>query len=501
MKLSKITSNLRCAITGDKDVEVLGITNDTRKVQAGWAFVAIKGYSTDGHKFIPQALENGASVVIVDRDFKGELPVTTVTVKDSRKALAKLSMEFYGHPTEKLRVIGVTGTNGKTTVTNLINEMLESRGHKTGLFGTNNYKVIDKIIDAPTTTPESFQIQKMCSEILDGGGEYATMEVSSHAVVTKRIYGTDYDIGVFTNLTQDHLDFHKTMDEYKHAKGRFFTSLGTGASKGGKTKVAIINNDDKHAEYFQSVTLTDVVTYGIYNQNSDIIAKEITMSSQGSSFILETWMGSIDIKTSLTGEFNVYNCLAAITVALVEGFTLSEIKNAMAKLVGVPGRFELVKSDQGFSVVVDYAHTPDGLSNVLKTAKEITAGKLITVFGCGGERDAEKRPIMAEVAERYSDFIVITNDNPRSEDTGKIAEEIVKGLSTSANYKVILSRKEAIEQALNIASAKDTVIVAGKGHENYQILADKTIDFDDKLIVEEILRSMKKHEDNSEGII
>ncbi|NPV79852.1 MAG: UDP-N-acetylmuramoyl-L-alanyl-D-glutamate--2,6-diaminopimelate ligase [Firmicutes bacterium] len=478
-------------VSGDKDVPIQGITYDSRRVEQGYLFVAIPGEKRDGHDFVDQAVGRGAVAVAVQRDVSVPESVTVVKVGDSRKALADLSASFWDNPSSKMKLIGVTGTNGKTTTTHLIKAIIEAGGHPTGLIGTIHNMLGDRVEKAIHTTPESSDLQALLRRMLDLGISHAVMEVSSHSIVLERIRGLDFDIGVFTNITQDHLDFHGTFENYLDAKARFFQDLGTQeGSKSGK-KYAIVNVDDPNSDTIMKRATVPVVTYGL-ERSADVVAEDVRLSMHGLSYKAKTAQGQVQIDMKLAGRFNVYNSLAAVASGVTLGIPLADIEKGLHGAAGVPGRFETVDNGQDFTVIVDYAHTPDGLENILRSAREFTRGKVIVVFGCGGDRDRGKRPIMGAIASRLADHIVITSDNPRSENPEAIAKEIEIGVVSAGkspeDYEIILDRKEAIRRAIGLAAARDTVIIAGKGHETYQIFRDRTIDFDDRLVAREILQ-------------
>lgn len=473
-------------------ISIKGMTYDSRQVQTGDLFFCLPGAKADGHDYAPQAIERGAAALIVER----ELPfkdITQIVVSDSRKTMAELAAAFFGYPSRQLRVIGVTGTNGKTTTTYLIKAILEAAGFGVGLIGTIQSLIGHQVIPMKNTTPESLDLQRLLRKMVDAKLDYAVMEVSSHALSIGRVSNCEYDTAVFTNLTRDHLDYHLTFENYAAAKAILFTSLGQNAKKTG-AKTAVVNLDDEYGAFIAGQTTVPVLTYGL-RKSPMIGAKNVQVTAKGTSFTAITPRGDISLGLKITGMFNVYNALAAIGAALAEGIAPETIKTALGKFTSVPGRFELVEEGQSFAVVVDYAHTPDGLENILQTAKQLTQGKIIVVFGCGGDRDRTKRPVMGALAARYADFTVITSDNPRSEEPLSIMREIENGfVSTGAQskqYLMIADRKDAIREALSRAQRDDIVLIAGKGHETYQILKERTISFDDREIARSILKEMK----------
>lgn len=463
-----------------KEIELASIEMDSRKVRKGTLFVCIKGYQVDGHQFAQDAVQKGAVALISERPIDVEVPV--IIVPDSRRALAFIANRFYGNPTHSLRLIGVTGTNGKTTITHLIEAILEDQGKKTGRIGTINMKIGEEVIDVPNTTPESLELQQSFSRMLEVGSKYAVIEASSHAIHMGRIRGCNFRTVVFSNLTQDHLDYHGTMEEYKRAKGLIFAQLGNRYDEN-DLKYAVLNADDEAHRYYKQITPAQVITYGIAEE-ADIRAKNIKITSQGTSFTVECFGGVEQFHLQMLGKFNVYNVLGAIGAGLVEGISLSNMKRSIEKVKGVRGRFEPVVAGQDFTVIVDYAHTPDSLENVLSTIKEFAVGHIYCVVGCGGDRDRGKRPLMAQISAKYADFTVLTSDNPRSEDPAAIVHDMIEGLNQKqvpqTKYTSIIDRKEAISWAIKRARTGDVVLIAGKGHETYQIIKDQVNHFDDR---------------------
>ena len=487
MRLIDLLQGINVLEAKGLEQSVDGIHYDSRQIKKGYIFVCIKGYRTDGHLYIDDALSRGAVGLVVERDVEVPAGISLVRVEDSRLALAQLSANFYGHPSRLLTLVGVTGTNGKTTVTHLIEAVLRAGGKSTGIIGTIWNKIGDQKLTGVRTTPESLDLQYLLNRMVAADVTAVSMEVSSHALYLHRVVGCEFDVGVFTNLTQDHLDFHKDLDEYKAAKMLLFQGLGKGRTKN-RPCYAVVNIDDPVGKEIIMNTEVPVITYGV-RENADVKAVDVRLSSGGTSFTAVHSQGSIPISLSLLGEFNVYNCLAAVCVGLQEGVPAELISRALKEVKGVPGRFELVDEGQSFTVVVDYAHTPDGLENVLKTARKIKQGRLITVFGCGGDRDQGKRPLMGRISGELSDYTVITSDNPRSEDPEKIVGQIVEGIKEckDASYTVIINRYEAIRHALHWAREGDFVVIAGKGHETYQIIGDQVLPFDDHQVAREIL--------------
>lgn len=481
--------------TGPAEVEVTGLAYDSRRVESGTAFFAIKGFVRDGHDFIPQAVEKGASCVFVEKPAALLPPVPptvpVVEVADSRQALAMAAAEFYNHPSKAMRIVGVTGTNGKTTTTHLVRTLLSTGGRKVGLIGTIHNIVDDEERPVERTTPESSDLQDLLRQMADAGSYAATFEVSSHALELHRVDGCEFDIGVLTNVTQDHLDFHRTFDQYLKAKAKLFARLGeayTGRPKKGP-KVAVINADDPNHEFFVNTCRVPVITYSL-TKPADIRAHDVVVEAGGVSFTVEAAGQREPVRLRLTGRFNAYNALAAMGVGLAEGMPVREMADILATFEAVPGRLERVDAGQDFAVIVDYAHSPDGLENVLQTAREFARGRVILVFGCGGDRDRKKRPIMGDIAGRYSDFAIVTSDNPRSEDPQDIIHEVEAGIERRPprwGYTTVVDREEAIRAAIGRAEKDDVVVIAGKGHETYQIFKDRTIHFDDREVARQAL--------------
>ncbi|MHB8171873.1 MAG: UDP-N-acetylmuramoyl-L-alanyl-D-glutamate--2,6-diaminopimelate ligase [Thermincolia bacterium] len=475
---------------GDMNTEIKGIAYDSRKVKPGFLFVCIEGFKTDGHDYINGALANGAVAVVLQREVDG-LGVPWIKVPDTRRVLAYLSARFYDYPSTKLTMVGVTGTNGKTTITYLVEAILKEAGHKVGLIGTIQNKIGDQVFPVTNTTPMALELQDLLNDMVEEKVNYAVMEVSSHALELGRVAGCEFDVAIFTNITQDHLDFHGTMANYLAAKVKLFSGLGKNSVKKHR-KYGIVNKDDPHNQYLIERTNGEVITYGVENQ-ADIMAAQIHIQARGVTFDVTTPRGNARIRLATTGMFSVYNALAAIAVGFVEGIDLKVIKTALEGLKGVAGRFEPVDEGQDFAVIVDYAHTPDGLENILKTAQEFVAGRIITVFGCGGDRDKTKRPIMGRIAAKFGDFSVITSDNPRSEDPATILDEVEVGTKEVVGpdkYVKLVDRREAIRFAITMAKPGDIILIAGKGHETYQIIADQVREFDDCKVARGFLREV-----------
>ncbi len=488
MKLKELLTGLpQYRITGDTDIEITGLAYDSRNVGPGDLFVCIKGFLANGHDYIRQALMRGAAAVVAEEGYVAspKLP-SMVVVPNTRLALANLASTFYGHPSSQLKLIGITGTNGKTTTSYLVTSILRAAGYKVGLVGTINYAIGQKMLPASRTTPESLDLQRLLREMVDAGMEYAVLEVSSHSLELERVTGCRFAGAVFTNISRDHLDFHLSFEHYVAAKQKLFRHLDEDAH-------AVINLDDARARQMATATCAQVTGYAI-KQKAPLCVKEYKSSLEGISATLNIPRGSLALRSSLVGEYNIYNILAAVGIGLCMGIDRETIGRGIAELKQVPGRFESIDYGQGFGVIVDYAHTDDALLNLLTTASKLCSGRLITVFGCGGERDVGKRSKMGEVAGTLSDYSIITSDNPRSEDPMQIINQVEAGLigsgKTADNYMVCPDRFWAIHQAIDMAQAGDLVVVAGKGHENYQILADKAVSFDDREVARQLLEQI-----------
>ncbi|WP_226658368.1 UDP-N-acetylmuramoyl-L-alanyl-D-glutamate--2,6-diaminopimelate ligase [Pseudalkalibacillus hwajinpoensis] len=470
---------------GKGNPEISTIESDSREVTEGSLFVCIPGYTVDGHDFAEQAVQQGAVALVSEKELPVSVPV--ILVRDAHRALAELANCFYQHPTKSFSLIGITGTNGKTTVSHLIEQIHSDKKQTTGLIGTINMKIANEEFETKNTTPEPLLLQKQFARMRESNVDTAVMEVSSHALTLGRVRGCDYDIAVFTNLTQDHLDYHGTMEEYRQAKGLLFSQLGNTYDTGRK-KVAVLNADDDATLQYEQMTSAHILRYGI-DRDADIRAEEISFSANGTRFRLLTPEDIRDVKLMLTGKFSVYNALAAIAACLANGLELDHILNSLEKIAGVPGRFELVDEGQQFPVIVDYAHTPDSLENVLLTVKEMAKGNVFAVVGCGGDRDRTKRPLMAKIATELADTAVLTSDNPRSEDPELILDDMVEGVK--GHYIRITDRSEAIQHAITHAVDGDVVLIAGKGHETYQIVGDQVLDFDDRQIARQAIKERK----------
>ncbi|MDN4523518.1 UDP-N-acetylmuramoyl-L-alanyl-D-glutamate--2,6-diaminopimelate ligase [Fictibacillus fluitans] len=485
MELKTLVNHLINYKTDDEmNVEIASIEMDSRTAGPGSLFVCIEGYTVDGHDYARQAVENGASAILAEKPLEGVESVPVIIVNDTKRSLAVLANVFYDHPTTKLHLIGVTGTNGKTTTSHLIEQVFADAGKRRGMIGTIDMKINGVSHKVANTTPESLFLQKAFKEMNNQGVEAAVMEVSSHALDMGRVRGCDYDIAVFTNFTQDHLDYHKDMETYLRAKGLLFAQLGN-TYAGKKEKIAILNRDDKASKEFEKMTAAQILTYGI-EQKSDIMAKDIKVTGKGTTFTLVTPFEEKQVSLKLVGKFSVYNVLAAVSATLLSGIPIDSIISTMENVKGVPGRFETVDEGQGFTVIVDYAHTPDSLENALVTVKEFAVGKVISVVGCGGDRDRTKRPLMAKIAADYSDIAIFTSDNPRTEDPEAILQDMEAGVKDQ-EYKVITDRRDAINYAVNLAEENDIILIAGKGHETYQIIGKDVLDFDDRKVAAEAI--------------
>jgi UDP-N-acetylmuramoyl-L-alanyl-D-glutamate--2,6-diaminopimelate ligase len=467
-----------------------GVTYDSRKVKEGFIFVAVKGFSLDGHEFIPQAIRNGAVCVVSESDPPTDFPVAWIKVADVRSAMATAADIVYGYPSNSLDLIGITGTNGKTTTAFLVNGLLEAVGMKSAILSTVEYRIAGTSQEAARTTPESSDTNEFLRRAVDGGCTVAVMEASSQALDLRRCDHLSFKTAVFTNLTRDHLDYHGTMESYFDSKARLFDGrLGT------NPETAIINIDDEWGRRLADIidpSKTRVITFGIDSPTADIIGKDVSVSMLGgTSFNLDHGSARFRVSSELIGIPHTYNILAAYAVGSALGLDSEELVKAIKGCKGAPGRFERVPGETNFAVFVDYAHTDDALENTLKTARRICDGRVITVFGCGGDRDRTKRAPMGKIAGELSDYVVVTSDNPRSEDPMSIISEIASGLATtSTEHALIIDRREAISIALELAQDGDIVLICGKGHEPYQIIGDQTLHFDDREVAAEIIASL-----------
>ncbi|MGD9039299.1 MAG: UDP-N-acetylmuramoyl-L-alanyl-D-glutamate--2,6-diaminopimelate ligase [Desulfobacteraceae bacterium] len=488
-------------LTGDPEQEIEGLAYDSRRVQPGDLFVALRGHALNGHHYLDDAVQNGA-LALVGEEFSGlSGNLTKVCVPDSREALSKLAARFYDYPFRGITLIGITGTNGKTTTSYLLESILTAAGRKPGVIGTINYRYLGKTHAAPVTTPESLDLMRFLREMADAGVTDVIMEVSSHALDQRRTGECPFKLGVFTNFSRDHLDYHKTMEEYFKAKSLLFQGLKKGKSEAGST--AVINMDDPRGEQLATLTEAPVVSYGL-DQRWDVRGEHLSADKTGLKARLITPAGEVDIQSSLIGKMNIYNILAASAAALAVNVPLGAVAEGTEGLEVVPGRLELVKNQRGLNLVVDYAHTPDALLKTLTNLRPIVDGRLITVFGCGGDRDKGKRSEMGLVAGENSDLVFITSDNPRSEDPLSIIAQIEKGIRetglirlnhsaprpfTGSGYFVEADRRRAICKAVALADEMDLVLIAGKGHEDYQIVGGEQKHFDDR---EEVARAASK---------
>lgn len=466
-----------------KNIRINDIKMDHREITAQDAFICVKGFTVDGHDFAAEAVKKGATCIIAERALEIKDAIVVV-VPDTTRALAILATKFFDYPTSKYPLVGITGTNGKTTTTYILEAIMQENKQTTGLIGTIQAKIKDRVLPIKNTTPNALELQRIFAEMAKQSVDLAMIEVSSHALDLGRVYGSDFDIAVFTNLTQDHLDYHKDMADYLRAKTLLFSYLGNSYSE--KPKYAILNADDEHSTVIAKSTAQPIITYGVTNE-ADVRATNVKIDMTGTSFTLETMQGNIAVQSQLIGNFNVYNVLAAVSVALLLDVPLAVIKGAIERFPGVDGRFERVQSDTDYAVIVDYAHTSDSLENVLQTIKEFAEAKVYVVVGTGGDRDKTKRPLMAEVAVKYADLAIFTTDNPRTEDPQAILADMVNGIAYD-NYEVIVDRKEAIQHAVSLAGKNDVILIAGKGHETYQEVHGVRHDFDDRVVAQEAIQ-------------
>ncbi|MDD3538962.1 MAG: UDP-N-acetylmuramoyl-L-alanyl-D-glutamate--2,6-diaminopimelate ligase [Atribacterota bacterium] len=495
MKLSTLIRDLPIEIIkGNTEIDISGIAQNSKMVEPGNLFVCITGFVTDGHQFIPEAITKGARAILLQKDIVVDANITTIQVKDTRKALAFLANRYYHYPSRNLKLIGITGTNGKTTVAYMLKAILEEDHKKTGLLTT-----VENIINHQTnlskmTTMESLDLQKALYQMVAGKTDYAIMEVSSHALSLSRVAGCDFNIAIFTNISDEHFEIHNNFQNYLESKKKLFLSLNN-SQKDISSKKGIVNIDEVYASDFINCLKTEVLTYGIAQQ-SMFSARDIIINLEKTHFIAETPVGEVEIVLNMSGKYNVYNALAAIAAAVSEGVSLETIATAFQKFPGAPGRYKILDFGQPYTIIIDFAHNFHGLEHILQTLQLFPRNKIITIFGHGGERDNRVRKKMGEVVGTYSDYSIITTDNPRSEDPVVISKEIEKGFKEvrNENYQVILDRVEAINYALHIAEEKDIVLIAGKGPETQQVYHNRVIHHNDEEVVRQILTKNKKRQ-------
>ncbi len=469
MKLSELLKGIDYEILQGENIDIKSISYDSRKTTNDSLFVCVSGFVTNGCKFINQAIENGAKAIMLEQPIYLDKSITIVKVKNSRYAMAIAASNLYNNVSKDMKLIAITGTNGKTTTSYLIASILEQAGEEVGIIGTIENRIGKKILKSEHTTPEALELQQLFLEMKQNNINYVIMEVSSHSLALDRVSGCNFEIGVFTNLTQDHLDFHKTMQNYRDAKSKLFKMC----------KKGIINVDDDSSKYIADTAICDIIGFSI-NNNANFKAQNISLSAQGVSFDITVDNRQVNFYLPIPGKFNVYNALAAIATCYSLSIPIEIIQKGIRNAKTVKGRCQSIKTNKGFSIIIDYAHTPDGLKNIITTVNEFNKGRTIVLFGCGGDRDKTKRSIMGEIAGNLANFCILTSDNPRSENPESIIADIENGiLKTNCQYIKITDRKEAIKYALSTAQKNDIVIIAGKGHESYQIFKDKTIHFDD----------------------
>jgi UDP-N-acetylmuramoyl-L-alanyl-D-glutamate--2,6-diaminopimelate ligase len=484
MKLQKILDGIEFEIIkGDLNIEIKDINYDSRNIKKDNLFIAVSGFKQDGHDFIDSAVINGASAVIIEKELDFYHPgVSYIKVENSRREMAAAANNFFNKPLRYIDLIGITGTNGKTTTAFLIYSILKEAGIKTALFGTIKNVIDNEEISAKRTTPESLDLYRYFSEMVKKDVRYAVMEVSSHALDLYRVEQMEFTLAVFTNLSSEHLDYHKTMENYKKAKSKLFSQLKNNG-------FAVINYDDQYSSFMFLKSSGENYSYSLKNENADLYVDNYSLKKHGLSYkTAGLFEENFDLK--LGGLFNVYNSLAAVLSSFLLGVKKNTAAEALRNIDGVPGRFELINEGQDYQVIVDYAHTPDGMKNVLEAVENIKTKRLIVLFGCGGDRDRGKRPLMAELAEEYADFVIVTNDNPRSEEAEKILEEIKSGFSSEfKKYKIIPDRRQAIYHAISMAEKNDIVLLLGRGHEKYQIIKDQKIELDDRDVAREFIKT------------
>lgn len=488
MKLSTLIEGLPVEkIQGDTEIEISGLSQNSKLVEKGNLFVCIVGFVTDGHCYIPEAISRGAKAILLQKEFPTDTNVTTILVKDTRNALAFLANRYYDYPSRKLKLIGVTGTNGKTTVAYMLKAIFEEAQKKIGLLSTVENIIDNKITNSKMTTMESLDLQRTFYQMLSSKTEYAIMEVSSHALSLSRVEGCDFNIAIFTNISDEHFEIHKDFSHYLESKKKLFLSLNK-SHKDYSSKRGIINIDELYAPEFIKCLKTEVITYGI-KRRGIFHAHNIVLNMRESFFTVESPYGKADIRLNMSGLYNIYNALAAIATAVSEGISLDIIVQAFRKFTGAPGRYKILDCGQPYTIIIDFAHNFHGLEHILTTLRFFPGNRLITVFGHGGERDNRVRKKMGQVVGKYSDFSIITTDNPRSEDPAIISKEIERGFQKvkNSNYKIILDRVEAISYALKIAREKDIVLIAGKGPEHEQVYHNHVIYHNDEEVVRKIL--------------
>lgn len=474
MKLSDLLKDIETLdLSASQELEICGVSYDSRRTEMGDLFVAIKGFESDGHKYIGMAVQKGAAAVLCQEKPEEDIPY--ILVSDSRYALALVSRNYFGDPASQMKMVGVTGTNGKTTTTMLLKHVIEEcTGETVGLIGTNQNMIGEKVFETERTTPESFELQKIFSDMKNAGCTYVIMEVSSHALALDRVAGVRFDTAVFTNLTQDHLDFHHNMEEYAAAKALLFS----------RCDKAAINIDDQWGGYMRERALCPVFTYSETRMDADLIAKDIRLTPASVQFLALVDDSLERINLSIPGKFSVYNAMSVVAAGLLLELTLPEIAGALKTAHGVKGRMEVVPTPSDFTILIDYAHTPDALENVLRSIKEVSSGRVVALFGCGGDRDKTKRPVMGEIGVAQSDFAIITSDNPRTEEPSAIIADILSGVKAPKNrYTVIEDRIKAIQYAIDNHLPGDVIILAGKGHETYQIIGKTKHHMDEREIV------------------